>query len=174
MRAMSRRDGMTMTIDLAMRQWGPRVAEAALAFEARFTKRSVRVFNSRFADAFDEALSDWHRAVTVGTSTNINESGSRLCRAYAVISAELATARIPEDAAMIGMCPTTKQQVIIAATPAAAEHARAGCYRFAKWISPDEVATLIGLDERAKKIGDVKAFFPRAEIMGVTIDADDC
>jgi hypothetical protein len=29
------------------------------------------------------------------------------------------------------------------------------------WFSPDEIATLVALDERAKKIADVKAAFPR-------------
>jgi hypothetical protein len=37
-------------------------------------------------------------------------------------------------------------------------------------ISPDEIATLIALDERARKVADVKAVFPGAEIVGTSAD----
>jgi hypothetical protein len=63
---------------------------------------------------------------------------------------------------MIGTDPTSGKCVVIAASRAAAER---GSFVAASniWFSPDEVATLIALDERAKKIAAVKAAFPGAE-----------
>jgi hypothetical protein len=48
-----------------------------------------------------------------------------------------------------------------------------GRERSAKWFSPDEIATLIALDGRAKKIAAVKAVFPGAEIGGRSLDPSD-
>jgi len=59
-RAMSRRE-FTRTIDLMVRTWGPRVNEAALAFEARWTRRALRNHNPKLADAFEVALADFDR-----------------------------------------------------------------------------------------------------------------
>lgn len=163
----------TLTIDLAMRTWGPRVNEAALAFEARWSRRALRNHNAKWADAFEAALDDFDRAMSTGTASDVNESGARLCRAYAAMAAELGAAKVPDDAYMIGRCPTTKTAIVITASPAAAERARANGLRFAKCFTPDEIATLIGLDERARKIAAVKAAFPGAEISNVSMGVDD-
>jgi hypothetical protein len=168
---MSRRD-WTMTVELAVRTWAPKVTEAALGFEARFTRRALRVHKPKLADVFEVVLADYEAAVNTGSATEIINAGTRLCRAYAVITAELQAAHAPEDAYMIGRDPDTGAEIIIASVPAAAERAREQGHRFAKWFSPDEIATIIGLDARAKKIADVKAFFPGAEIIGVTRDGD--
>jgi hypothetical protein len=73
---MSRRE-FTRTIDLMVRAWGPRVNEAALAFEARWTRRALRNHNPKLADAFEVALSDFDRAMTSGSSTDHRERRQR-------------------------------------------------------------------------------------------------
>jgi hypothetical protein len=177
---MSRRE-FTRTIDLMVRTWGPRVNEAALAFEARWTRRALRNHSAKLADAFELALTQFDTAMSSGSSTDIENAGTRLCRAYAVISSELQAAGVPDDAYMIGRDypadnSRSKSEIIIAATPAAGKRARE-LHRFAKCFTPDEIAMIIALDERAKKIAAVKAAFPGAEITGVTVkggdDADD-
>ncbi|MCK1671074.1 hypothetical protein [Bradyrhizobium sp. 150] len=168
---MSRRE-FTKNIDLMVRTWGPRVNEAALVFEARWTRSALRNFDSKLADAFALALSQYEAATTSGSSTEIDNAGTRLVRAYGVITARLTAAAVPDDAYMIGRDPATNTEIIIASVPAAAERAREQGHRFAKWFSPDEIATIIGLDARAKKIAAVKAAFPGAEITGVTGDDD--
>lgn len=169
---MSRRE-FTRTIDIVMRKWAPLVTEAALGFEARWTRRALRFHNPKLADAFEAQLDRYERAMDEGTSTEIDTEGARLCRAYAMIAAELQAAKVPDDAYMVGRDAKTGLEIIIAATPAAGEHARAqGGHRFAKWFSPDEIATIIALDARAMKIAEVKAAFPGAEIMEVNNDAD--
>jgi hypothetical protein len=167
----SRRE-YTKTIELMVRTWTPRVNEAALAFEARWTRSALRSYDAKLADAFELALAQYDSVVVSGSSTEIDDAGARLVRAYGVITARLGAARVPDDAYMIGEHPPTKTQIIIASSPAAAKHAQANGYQFAKWFSPDEIATIIGLDARAKKIADVKAFFPGAEMIGVTHDGD--
>ncbi|MGY3278155.1 hypothetical protein [Bradyrhizobium sp. S3.7.6] len=170
---MSRRDGMTMTIDLAMRQWAPRVSEAALAFEARWTRLAVRNLDAKIAEAFEGALTAYATAMELGTASEVNETGARLCRAYGVISAKLAAAGVPDDAYMVGADPKTGKRIIIASSKAAGERARAQAgKRFAAWFSPDEIATMIAHDEAKQKIAAVKDAFPGAEILGVT-NADD-
>jgi hypothetical protein len=49
-------------------------------------------------------------------------------------------------------------------TPEAAERARKPTYR--EMVLAGQIATLIALDDRARKIADVKAAFPGAEIVG--------
>lgn len=168
---MSRRD-WTMTVDLAARTWAPRVNEAALQFEARWTRLALRNHSPKLADAFEQALDQYEAAITAGSSSDITAAGQRLCKAYAYITAELGARNVPDDAYMIGRDEKTRTAIIIASVPAAAERAREQGHRFAKWFSPDEIAALIGLDARAKKIADVKAFFPGAEIIGVRRDDD--
>ena len=162
---MSRRD-YTMTIDLMLRTWAPRINEAALAFERRWTRTALRNYNTKLADAFEQALNNYASAADSGGSTEIDNAGKRLVRAYAVISAALQAANVPDDAYMIGTDAQSGTMIIIAATPAAGEFARQQ-HPLAKWFSPDEVATLIAMDERAQKIAAVKASFPGAEIINV-------
>lgn len=163
---MSRRD-VTLTVDLAMRTWAPKVNAAATGFEARWTRLAVRRLNPKWADALDGVLDDYARAMTIGTASEIAETGARLCRAYGAMAAELQAARAPDDAYMIGRDPASRLEIIIAATPAAAEYARKTASRFGKAFSPDEIATIIALDARAQKIAAVKAVFPGAEIVGM-------
>lgn len=162
-----------MTIDLMLRTWNPRVSEAALAFEARWSRSALRSYDARLADAFEEALNQYEKAVDYGSSTDIDVAGKRLVRAYGVISARLAAANVPDDAYMVGRDAKSGVEIVIAASPAAAKRAAESGHRFAKWFTPDEIATLIGLDMRAQKIADVKAVFPGAEMTGVSIDGED-
>lgn len=162
-----------MTIDLMLRTWNPRVSEAALAFEARWSRSALRSHDARLADAFEQALEQYESATDYGSSTEIDNGGKRLVRAYGVISARLAAARVPDDAYMIGRDAKSGTEIVITASPAAAKRARETGHAFAKWFTPDEIAALIGIDVRAKKIAEVKAAFPGAEIMGVTIDGED-
>ena len=79
---------------------------------------------------------------------------------------------VPPSFSHIPERPRQQAGGLIVANPEAAE--RAGqAHRFAKWLSPDEIATLIALDERAKKIAAVKAVFPGAEIVGSSHDPCD-
>jgi hypothetical protein len=105
-----------------------------------------------------------------GSSTDIETAGTRLCRGYAMVAAELQRAHAPADAYMVGRDPDTKLEIIIAASPAAAARGREE-HRFAKSFTPDEIARLIALDERAKKIAAVKAAFPGAEIVTMACSA---
>jgi hypothetical protein len=168
---MNRRE-MTLTVDLAMRTWAPRVAEAALPFEKRWTRRAVRNYDPSLATAFQGALNDYEHAMDYGTASEVNRTGERLVRAYNVISARMGSANVPEDAYMVGRDPKTKTEIVIAETPAAAEHARQK-HQFAIFFSPDEIASMVALDERAKKIAAVKVAFPGAEITNITTGDDD-
>lgn len=168
---MSRRE-FTKTIDLMMRTWNPRINAAALAFEARWSRSALRSHDAKLADAFELALTQYDTATTSGSSTEIDTAGARLERAYGVIAARLGAAKVPDDAYMIGRDPKTNTEIIITSSPAAAEYAREHGHRFGLWFSPDEIAVIIGLDARAKKIAAVKAAFPGAEITGVTGDDD--
>jgi hypothetical protein len=56
-------------------------------------------------------------------------------------------------------------------SPEAAERARKPTYR--ETVLAGQIATLIALDARARKIADVKAVFPGAEIVGRSFDPND-
>jgi len=93
---------MTGRLDEAIREVGPRVATAALAFEARWTRLTLRNHDPKLAGAFEAALADFGQAMTARSSTEIENAGSKLCRAYGVISSKLGAANVPDNAYMIG------------------------------------------------------------------------
>lgn len=165
---------MTRTIDLVMRKWAPLVSEAALAFERRWTLRALRQHNPKLADQFEAQIGRFDTAMNSGTSMEVETEGARLCRAYGLIASELAKANVPDDAYLIGRHSTGKTDflmVAISATPEARDRARELYGEGVLWFSPDEVATVIALDLRAKKVADIKRAFPGAEIADVR-DAD--
>jgi hypothetical protein len=162
---------MTRTIDLVMRKWAPLVSEAALVFERRWTRRALRQYNRELADQFEAQLARFEAAMTTGTSTEVETEGARLCRAYGVIATRMQAAEVPDDAYMVGrhVVATGKTDfltIAISATPAAGERARELHGEGVLWFSPDELATIVALDLRAKKVAAVKAMFPGAEIVG--------
>jgi len=161
----SRRD-LTRTIDIAMRTWPPRVTEAALAFEARWTQRALKFHNPKLSEQFEAQLGRYDAAMNSGNSTEIDTEGSRLCRAYGVIAADMQKANVPDDAYVIGR-DRGGLTIAISAVPSARDRVRDLYGDAVIWFSPDEVATLIAMDERAQKIAAVKASFPGAEIINV-------
>jgi hypothetical protein len=89
---------MNRTIDIVMRKWAPLVAEAALAFERRWTRRALEFYNPKLHDQFETQIARFDTAMNSGTSTEIETEGARLCRAYGVVAAELARANVVDDA----------------------------------------------------------------------------
>ena len=150
-------------LDIAVRTWGPRVAEAALAFEARWTRNALKFHNPQLAEQFEAQLERYRRSLVVGTAAEVDVGGARLCRAYAQIAAELQAAGVSDDAYQIGRDP--KSGLTIALGP------KSCCGRVhelfgnaVQWFSPDEVATIIAMDERFRALANVKRVFPGAEI----------
>ena len=144
---MTHRD-WTPTVDLMVRAWGPRVDKAALAFEARWSRSALRKHSPKLAHALQAAHDQFASAMDVGSSADIENAGTRLCRSYAMVSAALQNANMPDDAYMIGRDPESGLEVIIAASPAAAKRALQ-VHPFAKWFTPDEFARLISLSMHA-------------------------
>lgn len=150
---------MTVTIDAAIRTWGPRVAEAAGAFESRWTVHALRVALPELAGQFEAQLERFRSSLAGGTAVEIDTEGARLCRAYTHIAAELAKAGTSNDAVMIGTDVRSGFRIAIGRSPLLAKRTDG-----AVWFSPDEIATMIALNDRLNKIAQVKAAFPGAEI----------
>lgn len=145
---MSRRE-MTGRLDAAGR-WGPRVNKAALPFEKRWTRRALKLHDPKLAEQFEVQLERYCSAIVSGTSTEIDTEGARMCQAYALVAAELHAANVPDDAYLIGRDAKSGLTIAISPVPAAAERVREVYGDGVIWFSPDEIATLVELHERAK------------------------
>ena len=150
-------------LDIAVRTWGPRVDEAALAFEARWTRNALKFHNPQLAEQFEAQLECYRRSLVVGTAAEVDAEGARLCRAYAQIAAELQAARVSDDAYQIGRDPKSGLTIAVGPKPCCVRvHELFG--GAVQWFSPDEVATIIAMDERFRALANVKRVFPGAEI----------
>lgn len=156
----------SVTIGLYIQKWGPLIAQAALGFEARWTRRALRNHNPEWAARFEQYLRLYDAALNAGTGSDIDKAAKNLFVAYNTIAAELARADVPDDAYQIGRDPDTGLKIAIgppAIVTRVQEVHGAGVVCF----SPDEIATIIALDARAKKIAAIKAAFPGAEMVDV-------
>jgi len=155
---------ITKQVDAAMRSWGPKVTEAACAFESRWTRHALRRYDAKLAAQFQAQLERFREAMDTGTSLEIDAEGSRLCRAYALIAAKMAAGGVADDAYLIGRDPKTKLTIAIGVHPFSARRVRELYGADVQWFSPDDLATMIAINARFKMIADVKQVFIGAEI----------
>lgn len=158
---------MSASIDVALRTWGPRVAEAALGFEARWTVRALRRHNPELAATFEGVIERYRHAMVGGTPGEIEAEASLMCRAYAAVSTELVSAKVPNDAYQIGRDSKSGMTIAIGEAPTQAALVQELHGPGVAWFSPDEIATMIALNDKLNKIAQVKARFPGAEISDV-------
>jgi hypothetical protein len=161
---MSERE-ITARIDTALRRWPPRVTEAALAFEARWTRNTLRRVDPDLADRFDRQTRLYLEAVEDGTAEQIETHGAGLCRAYAVCAAALQAAKTDDDAYLIGQADGVT--LAIGEARAAVDRVREKFGPGVVFFTPDELAIIIADRLEAEAVAAVKEKFPGAQIVEI-------
>ncbi|WP_439374790.1 hypothetical protein [Bradyrhizobium sp. DASA03120] len=145
-------------------EWQTRVSDAALPFEARWTEAALRRIDPVLHARFRKQRELFNSALESGTIDKVIELGAATVRAYVAVVAAMEATGAPDDAYQIGRGPNG---LTIAIGP------KPCCARLqelygntVQWFSPDEIAAIIEMDARFKKLAEVKRAFPGAEMKG--------
>jgi hypothetical protein len=145
-------------------EWQAKVCNAALTFEARWTEAALRRIDPALHARFLRQRELFNDASENGTIDDVVEQGAAMVRGYVAVVATMEAAGGPDEAYQIGRGPGGLA-VGIGPKPCCAR-LRELYGDVVVWLSPDEVAAIIELDARFKKIVDVKRAFPGAEMKG--------
>jgi hypothetical protein len=147
--------------DMELRQWFDMVSSAAAAFEARWTRATLKRVDPSLAERLSEQRDLFDAAMVKGTYTEIAKQGAAMCRGYAAACGALERAEAPDDAYMLGTDPETGMTVAVGLQKASADHVAE--VHHAIWITPDEVAMLLA-SAPFSAMTSVKRLFPGAEL----------
>ncbi|HEX2554223.1 MAG TPA: hypothetical protein VHL98_11005 [Microvirga sp.] len=140
------------------------ITEAATTFESRWTMSALKRVDPDLAHRLNEQLDLWHRASVEGDEDDIEIQGAALVRGYRKAAECMEASGAGDDAYFVGRCSKTGVVLAIGHQKAAAE--RAG-ETGAVWISPDEVAELLGGVEGLRALLAVKRAWPGSEVVRV-------
>ena len=147
--------------------WHNETSTAAALFERRWTWLALRRVDDDLATRLHEQRGLYNEACVTGAPQDITEHGAALCRGYAAALKTMEDAGEPDDAYLLGQCPTTGLKVAVG-------HHPGSIGRIAKmhgsdviWISPDEIATLMATAEAFTRVAALKRAFPGAEVVNV-------
>ena len=145
-------------------EWQAKVGDAAVPFEARWTEAALRRVDPALHARFLGQREQFNAALENGSIDEVGKQGAAMVRGYVAVVATMEAARAPDDAYQIGRGPAG---LIIAIGPKPCCARLQELYGNAvQWFSPDEIAAIIEMDMRFKKIVDVKRAFPGAEMKG--------
>lgn len=137
-----------------------RVGEAAQSFEGRWTYAALRRVDPELANLFAEQDRDYGAALVTGSESDIEEQVGAMVRGYQAITRRMVEANAPDDAYMLGKA--NGWTVAIGEQKAAIARVRDLHGEKVVWITPDEVAALVG---GMQGLAQVKEVWPDAEII---------
>jgi hypothetical protein len=149
----------------AVGHWMGRVAEAATAFERRWTGRSLRRVDADLARRLDEQRSLFDKATIIGTEDEVETQGAAMCRGYAAAVRAMEASGAADDAYMLGWDAKTGFRIAIGEQRAAAERVAEVHGQQVVWVTPDELAAILAGLESFKALASIKRMFPGAEIV---------
>jgi hypothetical protein len=135
------------------------VADAASAFESRWTLRALQRVDPELAALLNEQERLWGEALVTGSEAEIEEQTAAMCRGWAKVTARMQDE--PDDAYLIG-ADSSGRKVAIGNQRAAMARVRKIHGEAVCWLTPDEVATLFYAQQELAKI---KGAFPGAEVI---------
>jgi hypothetical protein len=161
--------------DKAVRGVHARVADAASAFESRWTLRALRRVDPGLHAGLLEQQGLLDEAIVTGSEADIEEQGAAMCRGWALAARRMADAGEPDDAYLLGHDERTGLRVAIGDQLAARDRVREIGVPGALdendqpvtervpviWITPDECASLLAAQQELLRI---KGAFPGCEI----------
>ena len=159
--------GAALSVSESVSLWLARIAQAAMAFESRWTRLSLQRVDAELATRLHEQRNLWVEAVIKGAPGNIGLHGAAMVRGYVAATAAMEAAEAPDDAYQVGRDALSGLVVAIGDQKAVALRARERFGNGVIVISPDEIAALFASVDALKHVGIVKQRFPGAEITGV-------
>ena len=140
------------------------VAGAAEAFESRWTLNALKRVDPDLHQIFSEQQELYHEALIRGGEHEVEEQAAAMCRGWAAVARAMETAGAEDDAYLLGCHGGTGTRVAIGAQKHAIARVRELHGDMVIWITPDEVAALVGGMELLKA---AKGVFPDAEVINL-------
>ena len=131
-----------------------RIDAASHSFKRRWTLASLRRVDEGLLRKFEEQLRLYDAAMLLHDRAEIEEQASAMCRGWAAITSRMESSGAAEDAYLEGFDGRTGTRVRISSQ-------RETCDEEAIWITPDEVAVLLGSMNELKQL---KQIFPGATV----------
>jgi len=154
------------------RMSGDRIAEivalvsaAAAPFESRWTLRALRGVDRELHDRLVEQQGLYHEALITAHLRDLEEHAAAMVRGWRVVVARMEQAQVDDDAYLIGRCPRTGTTVAIGSARQASARVREIHGDRVIWMTPDEVAVMMGGLQGIRTVEAVKGFWPTAEII---------
>lgn len=154
-----------MNATAAARHWLAEVSRSAMAFEGRWTTLALTRVDPALSKRLREQRGLFDQSLLLGSASEIETQGAAMCRGYAAAVRAMEAAGAPDDAYMLGSDPQTGMRVAIGQQKAAVDRVREIHGEGVVWVTPDEIAKLMGGVEAFKFVGAVKKFFPGAEVL---------
>lgn len=141
------------------------VADAAAAYERRWMLASLKRVNPDLAARLAEQRSLTDRAFAVGTPEDVDLHAPAMVRGWKAAVKAMEEANASDDAYLVGRDPKTGFTVAISNQRPSAERVNEVLGKKAVFVSPDEVAAILGGLEQFKAIAAIKQMFPGAEMV---------
>ena len=140
------------------------VAEAAEAFESRWTLAALKRVDADLHRLFNEQQGLYHQALITGSDHEVEEQAAAMCRGWAAVARAMEAAGTEDDAYLLGFHGATGTKVAIGEQKHAIARVRELHGDKVIWVTPDEVAALVGGMELLKA---AKGVFPDAEVINL-------
>ena len=140
------------------------VAGAAEAFESRWTLNALKRSDPDLHQIFGEQQELYHEALIRGSDHEVEEQAAAMCRGWAAVARAMDAAEAEDDAYLLGCHGGTGTRVAIGEQKHAIARVRELHGDKIIWITPDEVAALVGGMELLKA---AKGVFPDAEVINL-------
>ena len=140
------------------------VGEAARSFESRWTLAALKRVDAGLHRRFTEQQDLYHQAQITGSDHEVEEQAAAMCRGWAAVTRAMAAAGAEDDAYLLGFHGATGTRIAIGEQKHAIARVRELHGDKVIWITPDEVAALVGGMELLKA---AKGVFPDAEIINL-------
>ena len=140
------------------------VSQAAEAFESRWTLAALKRIDADLHQLFNEQQDLYHEALITGGQREAEEQAAAMCRGWAAVTRAMEAVGAEDDAYLLGFHGGTGTRVAIGEQKHALARVRALHGDKVIWITPDEVAALVGGMELLKA---AKGVFPDAEVINL-------
>lgn len=140
------------------------VSTAAEAFESRWTLTALSRVDEMLHERLVTQQSHYHEAMITKDAGDVRKLAAAMCRGWVAAASAMENAGTEDDAYMLGLHGGTGTRVAIGSQLHAMKRVRELHGEKVIWITPDEVAALVGGMEALKKAKDV---FPGAEVINL-------
>lgn len=141
------------------------VSEAAKPFESRWTLRALQRVDAELYLLLVEQQGLYHEALVTGSPAEAREQAAAMCRGWAAATRRMEQSGAEDDAYLLGLHPTTGTKVAIGSAKHAIDRVRQVHGEAVIWMTPDEVAAMVGGLESLKGVQAVKNLWPDAEVI---------